>query len=105
MRLQTRSGQIVETLETAGRSTPFLHRGWYHIHLALNGAPMPSFQIMKDVWERDFREMDESDFWDMIASEAMTHSEIEAATRSGRQPTGFSDFAPQGRGFIPQQRR
>lgn len=103
MRLKTRSGQIVETLETAGRSTPFEHKGWYHIHVALNGRPLPSFQVQKANWERDFREMDELDFWDMVASEAMNHEQVMQAMRTGAKPQGFADFSPEARGMIPRQ--
>lgn len=107
MRITTRAGTVIENLEAAGRSTPFLHKGYYHIRLAVNGVACPSFLVMKDQFERDCQELREDDFWESMAADAMTHLSVEQARHSKDEnavPTGFADYSPNGAGRIPERR-
>ena len=82
MRFITKSGTTVETLEVAGHATPFFHadpkRGsmGYHLRLAVDGKPCPPFWIDKHTFEREFATMDESDFWELRAADAVTHLQV-----------------------------
>lgn len=74
---------MVEFLDYAGRSTPFLYQGWVHLHLAINGHECPSFQIIRDVYDRDFHTMAEGDFWEQTAEDALMHQQALQNYREG----------------------
>lgn len=107
MRIVTKSGTIVETLELAGRSSPFLHadekRGsvGYHIKLAVDGRPCPPFWIDKHTFEREFATMDESDFWELRAADAITHLQVQGHGSAGPGSVAFAgDLIPEKGGSI-----
>ena len=50
MTIRTAEGRIVETLEHHGRNTPFRHREYVVLRVAVDGKPYPSWQIPGYVW-------------------------------------------------------
>jgi len=91
MRFVTRQGTVIETLEVAGHSTPYLLKGWYHIHLVVTpvGQTTPvhcePMQIMQTVFDRDKGTMTEDDFWEQTAADALTNQQaMDAYRKAGR---------------------
>jgi hypothetical protein len=97
MKFVTKSGTVVETLELAGRSTPFLLSDrkngsvGYHIKLAVDGKPCPPFWIDRNTFEHEIRTMDENDFWELRAADAFTH--LQVFEHRGKQSAGPGSVA------------
>ena len=78
MTIRTAEGRIIETLEHHGRNTPFRHREYVVLRVAVDGKPYPSWQIPGYVWDQEAGTMTESEFWSNIADYALTMGDAEA---------------------------
>lgn len=79
MTILTAQGRLVETLEHRGRNTPFRHREFVVLRVAVDGRPYPSWQIPGAVWDQEAATMDEAEFWQNVADYALTMGDVEAA--------------------------
>ena len=79
MTIRTAQGRLVETLEHHGRGTPFRHREYVVLRVAVDGKPYPSWQIPGYVWDQEAGTMTEGEFWQNVADYALTMGDVEAA--------------------------
>ena len=106
MRFVTKSGTVIETLELAGRSTPFIlsdrNNGsvGYHLKLAIDGKVCPPFWIDRNTFEREYRTMSDDDFWELRAADAFTH--LQVSEYQGQQSAGPGSVAFAG-DLIPEK--
>ena len=107
MEFVTKSGTVVETLELAGRSTPFVlsdrRNGsvGYHLKLAVDGKVCPPFWIDRNTFEREFWTMSESDFWELRAADAFTHLQVaESREKATGSVTFAGDLIPERGGLV-----
>jgi hypothetical protein len=76
--IRTAQGNVVETLEHRGRCTPFAHNGFIVLRVAVDGKPFPSWQIPKYIWDMEAGTMEEPEFWQHIADDALTMGDAQA---------------------------
>lgn len=81
MTIRTAEGRVVETLEHNGRNTPFRHKEFVVLRVAVDGKPYPSWQIPGNVWDEEAGTMTEQEFWQNIADAALSMSDAETMLR------------------------
>jgi hypothetical protein len=77
--IRTAQGNVVETLEYRGRTTPFRHGEFVVLRVAVDGRPYPSWQIPSMTWDQEAGTMDADSFWQNVADYALTMGDVNAA--------------------------
>jgi len=77
----TSQGYRVETLIHNGRQTPFQHKDYYVLRVAVNRRPYPAWQIPAFVWQQEVATLDEREFWQNVADAALSMGDVEAQLR------------------------
>jgi hypothetical protein len=80
--IRTANNQVVETLQHHGRNTPFRHREFVVLRVAVDGKPYPSWQIPGYIWDQEAGTMTEPEFWQNVADYALTMGDAEAMLRN-----------------------
>jgi hypothetical protein len=86
--ITTERGTKIETLEVAGHSTPYLYRGWVHLHLVVQGTHCEPWQIQKDQYDKSFHTLSESDFWEELGAQALMNQQSLEEYRAGKWNAG-----------------
>lgn len=76
MVITTSQGHRLETLEAHGRSTPFFHRDYVVIRVAVDGRAYDSFQLPASTWQEELATLPEKDFWQNVADAALSMGDM-----------------------------
>lgn len=94
--ITTERGTRIELLEVAGHSSPYLYKGWVHLHLVVQGLGQPPvhcepMQILKEVFDKNAATLSETEFWEDVGAQALMNQQ--ALDEHRADPTKWSNRA------------